>query len=140
MKQIAKVLLHDPSGNYLLLEHTNHPTFPNDPDFPGGTVEEGETPLQGAVREVMEEIGVDLAPERLELLYHGSEYSQHGSEYSLFRYQCDERPKVTLSWEHTAFGWETPETVIAKCRDALDTYMHMVADTLSQSESTDASR
>lgn len=136
MKQVAKVLLRDVAGDYLMLEHTNHPTFPDDPDFPGGTVELGETPLQGAVREVIEEISVELVPARLELLYQGTEYSRHGTQYSLYIYQCDERPEVLLSWEHTAFGWERPDTVIAKCDNALDTFMHMAADQIRQREAT----
>lgn len=136
MKQIAKVLLRDASGTYLMLEHTNHPTFPNDPDFPGGTVEEDETPLEGAVRETMEEIGVEIAPEQLELLYRGTNYSHHGSEYSLYLCRCEERPEIALSWEHTAFGWETPNDVIEASRKAVDTYMHMVADMIERIETT----
>lgn len=33
--------------------------------FPGGSLEPGETPAEGAVRELSEETGVEIAPERL---------------------------------------------------------------------------
>lgn len=32
-------------------------------EFPGGGIEEGETPLAAAVREVKEEVGIDIRPE-----------------------------------------------------------------------------
>lgn len=36
----------------------NRPTFGNDPDLPGGTLEEGELPLETMICEVFEEIAI----------------------------------------------------------------------------------
>ena len=62
MKQIAMVLLFDPQGRLLVYLRDNKPDipFPNHWDFFGGHVEEGETPEEALVREVKEELGIEL--------------------------------------------------------------------------------
>lgn len=53
---IAHVLFTDSDGQVLLLETT----YKTDWELPGGIVEHGETPREGAEREVMEEIGLEV--------------------------------------------------------------------------------
>ncbi|MEX0805378.1 MAG: NUDIX domain-containing protein [Candidatus Binatia bacterium] len=62
MKQIAQVLLFDRGGRLLVYLRDDKPDipFPNHWDFFGGHLEEGESPKQALVREVKEEIGVEL--------------------------------------------------------------------------------
>jgi 8-oxo-dGTP pyrophosphatase MutT (NUDIX family) len=54
MKQVAKLILRDQNDRYLLLYRSNHPTFGNDPDLPGGTLEVGEDPIRALIREAEE--------------------------------------------------------------------------------------
>jgi 8-oxo-dGTP diphosphatase len=63
MTEIAQVLLFDRDGRLLIYLRDDKPEipFPNHWDFFGGHVENGETPEQALVREVKEELGVDLA-------------------------------------------------------------------------------
>lgn len=62
MKEIAQVLLFDRNGRLLIYLRDNKPEipFPNHWDFFGGHLEEGETPEQALVREVKEELGIEL--------------------------------------------------------------------------------
>lgn len=54
---IAHVLMRHPDGRILLCDTA----FKADWELPGGVVEPGEAPRDGAVREVREELGIDLA-------------------------------------------------------------------------------
>ena len=57
----AGAIFHDASRRILLVKPSYRATWL----IPGGSMEEGEYPLQTAVREVMEEVGLELMPGRL---------------------------------------------------------------------------
>ncbi|MFJ5113280.1 NUDIX domain-containing protein [Streptomyces sp. NPDC088551] len=59
----AAVLFRDGAGRVLIVE----PNYRDGWALPGGTIEsdDGETPRQGARRETLEEIGLDIEPGRL---------------------------------------------------------------------------
>jgi 8-oxo-dGTP diphosphatase len=62
MKEIAAIILENEKGEFLLALRDNKPgiPFPNHWDLIGGHVEEGETPEEALVREVKEELDIDL--------------------------------------------------------------------------------
>jgi 8-oxo-dGTP diphosphatase len=62
MKQLAAIILENDKGEILLYLRDNKPDipFPNYWDLIGGHVEEGETPEEALVREVKEELDIDL--------------------------------------------------------------------------------
>ena len=62
MKEIAAIILENDKGEFLLYLRDNKPDipFPGYWDLIGGHVEEGETPEQALVREVKEELDIDL--------------------------------------------------------------------------------
>lgn len=72
MINVAQVLLFDARGRLLIYLRDNNPDipFPNHWDFFGGHVERGETPEQALVREVIEELGIELRQWRFFRLYH----------------------------------------------------------------------
>jgi 8-oxo-dGTP diphosphatase len=62
MRQIAMAFLFDRSNRLLIYLRDDKPgiPFPNHWDLFGGHVENGETPEEALVREVKEELGIDL--------------------------------------------------------------------------------
>ena len=62
MKQIAAIILENDKGEILLYLRDNKPDipFPNHWDLFGGHVEEGETPEESLLREVKEELDINL--------------------------------------------------------------------------------
>lgn len=132
MMKVAKVLIIDEQDQYLMLWRSGHPELPNDPDLPGGVLEEGEEPAFAAVREVEEESGMTILEEDLELLYQGSEYSKHGTVKSLYVTRINPRQEVVISWEHSAYEWVSRDTFLDLAKSAKDTYMHMVHDVVSK--------
>ena len=130
MHQVAKLLVIDQNDTYLMLTRSNPPAFGNDPDLPGGTIEDGEQPIAAMVREVYEEAGITIKATDVRQLYEGTEYSQHGTHYSLFTTTVGERPSVTISWEHAGYEWLNRDEFLAKAKAATDTYMQMVYEQL----------
>ncbi|HET6746752.1 MAG TPA: NUDIX hydrolase [Candidatus Saccharimonadales bacterium] len=132
MKQVAKLIIIDQNDNYLLMKRSDHPTFPNDPDLPGGTLEEGEEPLETMLREVTEEAGVTVNPQEVKHVYTGANYSHHGTVYHLYTTRVNERPEIIISWEHDSYDWMSKEEFLARVGGAADTYMQMVHDIIGQ--------
>jgi 8-oxo-dGTP diphosphatase len=62
MKKIAAIILENDNREILLYLRDNKPDipFPNYWDLIGGHVEEGETPEEALIREVKEELDIDL--------------------------------------------------------------------------------
>ena len=62
---VAHVWIRNSKGEYLIAQRSaNRPTFPLVWECVDGSVIKGENSLQGALREVKEEVGVDLLPEK----------------------------------------------------------------------------
>ncbi len=84
--------------------------------LPGGGLHGGETPLQAAVRELREEVGIELAPEALK---EAGVYVAH-SEYTLehahfFEFEFREEPAITIDRrEIVAAAFETPQRAVAQ--------------------------
>lgn len=62
MKEIAAIILENDKGEFLLYLRDNKPDipFPDHWDLIGGHVEEGETPEEALVREIREELDIDI--------------------------------------------------------------------------------
>lgn len=130
MTKVAKLVIIDNNDKYLLMYRSAHPTFSNDPDLPGGTLEDGEQPVDTMIREVYEEAGVVVDKTKLTKMYEGTDYSAHKTHYSLYVTRVDSRPAITMSWEHSSYEWLEREAFLEKARGAKDTYMRMVYDVL----------
>lgn len=131
MKHVAKIIIVDENNKYLLLWRSNHPSFPSDPDLPGGTIEKGERPLPALIREVEEETGIVLDKHRIKKQTESNAYDANFFYY-LYAYYIERRPVVTLSWEHATYEWLDRDIFLEKVKEAKDNYMHMVYDTVRE--------
>lgn len=108
VKVVAKALVRNSEGLYLVLYRGNtHPLFPGHTDFPGGEVEPEEIPEAAVAREIQEETGLSVNPNKLKKLFT-KQYRQ--TTHMLFEAKLTEPDaKVALSWEHKSYRWITPE-------------------------------
>lgn len=81
---------------------------------PGGKLEEGETAEQAVIREVMEEVGIDLKGKLLTycrkvfVRFPDREFILH-----LFRVQLEEEPQLNVAaQEHQSYRWVTLEEAL----------------------------
>lgn len=107
-KIVAKALVRNSKELYLVLYRSNtHPLFPGHIDFPGGEVEPEETSEAAVAREIQEETGLSVNPNKLKKLFT-KQYQQ--ATHVLFEAKLTEPDaKVALSWEHKSYRWITPE-------------------------------
>lgn len=80
-------------GETLLLERA-HPPFEGSWVLPGGLVEQDETAREACIREVREEVGIDIAVEEFVGLYDDPDR--------------DERGNVSAAYRCTPIGDDTP--------------------------------
>ena len=80
-------------------------------EFPGGTLEFGEKPEQTLVRELREETGLQVVPDRL--LYVWSSVLREEYEIIIITYlcSCGEISRIVLSEEHSGYMWADKNTM-----------------------------
>ncbi len=130
-KIVAKALVRSSKGLYLVLYRGNtHPLFPGHIDFPGGEVEPKETPEAAVMREIQEETGLLIDPNKLKKLF-AKQYQQ--TTHVLFEAKLAEPDaKIALSWEHKSYRWITPEELKSLPKfSGADSYYTDVVDYLS---------
>jgi 8-oxo-dGTP diphosphatase len=72
----------------------------------GGAVEKGETPIEAALRELEEETGITLAGEPTFIRKH---MTPNKYKFWIYSLSIDSLPSVRLNFEHTEYGFFTPD-------------------------------
>ena len=96
------------SERFLIVKRSETDDFlPNSWEFPGGSVETSETIPEALMRELQEEIGLDMSTARAELIGISEEYMDNGARYLQLNYRIalSKKPVIKLSSEHVAYDW-----------------------------------
>lgn len=106
----AGLVLIDDAGRVLVAHRSAHVHFAGTWSFPGGALEEGETPADAALRELHEEIGVPPTAVCLITAVTGLDHEVWRYTYVLGRLvtQWTDVP-VTPNWETEAVAWLAPD-------------------------------
>jgi mutator protein MutT len=121
MQIVAKAIITDKDGKILILRRSStHPHYAYHPDFPGGTVEVGEDPLEAVVREIAEEAGLDIPPVDLHQIGQ-HQRSAESLDLVYIAKLSQAVPAITISWEHDQSEWLEPtELLHANLPDNVD--------------------
>ena len=108
MLHAAGVLFRTPDGKVLLVKRTAEGDHAGEWAFPGGKIDEGESPQEAACRECFEELGdsVPVSPDNLKL--HTRRIA-NGVDYTTFIVDVDAPFDVTLNDEHDDSMWVDPK-------------------------------
>lgn len=93
-------------GKVLLMQRGSGGDFPGTWCFPGGHIEDGETPAQAAIREVREETEYDV--DGVELLKDHARRVALGVDFTCFTCELIQPFTPVLNEEHGAFIWASP--------------------------------
>lgn len=101
-------------GKILLLLRQDHKKEGNKWGEPGGRIENGETALQAIVREIKEETGVDILPDKF--VFRRKLYVRYPSfdfVWHCFHVPLAIVPPITLQLsEHKEFSWVSPKQAL----------------------------
>lgn len=104
IKSGAGCLIITKEYNFLLLKRSEYVPAPLTWCLPGGRVNQGEEPIDAAIRETHEEIGYDLSNHKLHLIYTND---YHAPRFRFYTYACiiSEKFEPTLNWENQEYQW-----------------------------------
>lgn len=111
---VAKTLIFNNEGKLLVLRRSLDDTHrPGGLDLPGGKVDKGEDIIEGAVREIKEESGIDVMGDGLHWVFADTAATFNTGVQdmvNMVRVTFAARIKdadVTLSPEHDEYSWHT---------------------------------
>ena len=96
------------NGTYLLARRGPDESGAGKWEFPGGKIESGETQQQALVREIQEELNLQIQPS--ELVYLGQNFHAYPSAdilIFLWKLQVDKKPQMQLL-DHDMTAWLQP--------------------------------
>ncbi len=125
----AKALLVNKNGEILCLKRRSDDVHnPGTWDFPGGRLDEGESPFDGLKRECIEEVGLSIEIVHPIHIHHFTRQDgQHITMICFLSELSDASKEVKLSEEHTEYKWlpatEARETIHEAFQPDIDNYI-----------------
>jgi 8-oxo-dGTP diphosphatase len=86
--------------------------------FPGGHIEEGERPIDAAARELVEEAGIIIDQDDLEIVDVMTYKAGHGTAHTIiFSGDCPDNAECVINDEHVAYRWYRPDVYVSRFLD-----------------------
>jgi 8-oxo-dGTP diphosphatase len=126
----ATGLVVDPGGRLLLVKRNRQPGL-NEWALPGGFVETGESPVEAAMRELLEETGLETGdPTLIDIIHQESEF--YGTSlliigYHFARFEGDPRPGDDAGEVHFFDRERTPPLAFESHRMLVDRFFNEMA-------------
>lgn len=122
-KHAAGILYVAPDGDVLLLRRSsNEANFSGHWALPGGGVEPGETPHDGALREAREEMGVDTKTSGMKTL--DRRITPTGTAFHTFAAPVAEKFVPRLNDEHSGYAWAPLHQLPKPMHPAVEQTLH----------------
>lgn len=109
LELVVACALMDADGRVLIGQRPANKTLPNLWEFPGGKVEVGETPEACLIRELKEELGIEVAEACLAPFVFASHGLESGAHLLMPLYLCRRWSGFARALEHQALAWVKPE-------------------------------
>lgn len=129
---IIHTVISNDRGEILILQRSKkNDVLPEYWDIPGGTLEDGEDPAQGAVRETKEETGLDISKVKLFFQKSNVDISKNKQFLTLvFHTKSFTSHVIVNPTEHDAYAWIDPEKisnylVVNYLKDCLSAYREL---------------
>ena len=106
-EKCAGIIIVNHNGKMLFIKRSGHGDYAGYWGLPGGHLEDGETHVEAAIRECMEEVGYKIENEK-DLVEADRQISE-GKDFTTFVYKIGDKFKPDLNKEHDDFVWATPE-------------------------------
>ena len=104
---VVAVALIDPDGRVLIAQRPEGKQLAGLWEFPGGKVEPGERPEQALIRELKEELGIDVTEACLAPFVFAS-HAYDSFHLLMPLYLCRRWSGVVVKHEHAALAWVKP--------------------------------
>ncbi len=117
-------------GRFLVVKRSPIDDFlPNCWEFVGGGVQEKETVKNALIREIKEEVGLDISDKNTKLIGFSEEFMADDSRYFQLNYEIKLtiKPNIILSDEHCAYDWVDEDDL------RLDTFLKDIIEQLKNS-------
>lgn len=110
MKNISLIILYDEEKKILLQDRDEYaPMYPNYWSFFGGQIEKGENPLEGVVRETLEELELRLEDPKL---FHEEFVELQGVKMHCYYFMEKVKDKsLIVLHEGKGMGWFHPKDI-----------------------------
>jgi 8-oxo-dGTP diphosphatase len=107
MKKVVCALIVN-NGKLLIVQHPPESGHALQWEFPGGKIQEGEDNETALIREVYEELNIEISVENA---LHPGIYQYPGKEIHLIPYLCRWSSGTLTLFEHHAFLWIKPKEI-----------------------------